>query len=244
MGSKSARGMMVRIIFYSLLIAAMVSQSSGIRVVQEKEQVTKTAVFAMGSFWRAEAVYGCITGVVRTRVGYSGGSKLNPDYHSIGDHAECIEVEYDPKLISYERLLNVFWANHDPTQIFGQGPDVGPQYRSVIFTQGEEEVKLATASWDSEQLKLGKNEVVTEIQPLQAFYSAEAEHQKFELRQNSSLFQILGEITNDELIASTIATKLNGYAAGMCTSSVKKLLDTKVRPFLFNRSRLKEMFSS
>lgn len=68
--------------------------------------------------------------------------------------------------------------------------------------------------------------------------------QKFELRQNSSLFQILGEITNDELIASTIATKLNGYAAGMCTSSVKKLLDTKVRPFLFNRSRLKEMFSS
>jgi peptide-methionine (S)-S-oxide reductase len=92
MDSKSARGMMVRIIFYSLLIAAMVSQSSGIRVVQEKEQVTKTAVFAMGSFWRAEAVYGCITGVVRTRVGYSGGSKLNPDYHSIGDHAECIEV--------------------------------------------------------------------------------------------------------------------------------------------------------
>jgi peptide-methionine (S)-S-oxide reductase len=96
MGSKSARGMMVRIIFYSLLIAAMVSQSSGIRVVQEKEQVTKTAVFAMGSFWRAEAVYGCITGVVRTRVGYSGGSKLNPDYHSIGDHAECIEVRGNP----------------------------------------------------------------------------------------------------------------------------------------------------
>jgi peptide-methionine (S)-S-oxide reductase len=96
MGSKSARGMMVRIIFYSLLIAAMVSQSSGIHVVQEKEQVTKTAVFAMGSFWRAEAVYGCITGVVRTRVGYSGGSKLNPDYHSIGDHAECIEVRGTP----------------------------------------------------------------------------------------------------------------------------------------------------
>jgi len=93
--------------------------------------------FAMGSICNEKllesggmhaAVYGCITGEeVRTRVGYSGGSKLNPDNHSIGHHPECIEVEYDPKLISYARLLDVLWANHNPTRIFGEGPDVGPQ---------------------------------------------------------------------------------------------------------------------
>ncbi|XP_021305336.1 peptide methionine sulfoxide reductase A5 isoform X2 [Sorghum bicolor] len=91
---------------------------------------TATAVFALGSFWRSEAAFGCLPGVIRTSVGYAGGSKANPEYRNLADHAECVKVEYDPRLIHYRQLLDVFWASHDPREVFGQGPDVGNQYRS------------------------------------------------------------------------------------------------------------------
>ncbi|KAE9446062.1 hypothetical protein C3L33_22038, partial [Rhododendron williamsianum] len=103
----------------------------------------KTAVFALGSFWRSEAVFGCLDGVVITTVGYAGGSKTNPEYRSLGDHAESVQIEYDPRLINFRQLLEVFWSSHDSRQVFGQGPDVGNQYRSIIFTNGSEESRLA-----------------------------------------------------------------------------------------------------
>ncbi|KAB5547526.1 hypothetical protein DKX38_010932 [Salix brachista] len=137
----------------------------------------KIAVFALGCFWRSEAVFGCLNGVVRTTVGYCGGSKLSPVYRSLGDHAESVQVEYDPKVISYTQLLEVFWASHDSRQVFGQGPDVGNQYRSVIFTNGTEERRLAGVSKEREQLKLRSSVVVTQIQQLGTFYPAEPEHQ-------------------------------------------------------------------
>lgn len=229
--------MRVRVSHYmlSVAVALLAIEAVAIRPVRSNGTERKTAVFALGCFWRGEAVFGCLPGVMRTRVGYAGGSKQSPDYHSIGDHAESVEVEYDPTVIQYEQLLEVFWANHDPSQVFGQGPDVGNQYRSVIFTSGgEEEAKLAMASRQREQLKVS-DKVMTEILPLQAFYPAEPEHQKFELRRRPQLLQLLGDMVDEELMFSTMAAKLNGYAAGLCPSRTKTLLDTKVNPLLQHR---------
>jgi peptide-methionine (S)-S-oxide reductase len=223
---------------WALVTAGLAVQALAIRRGEER-----VAAFALGSFWRGEAVFGCVPGVVRTRAGYAGGAKANPDYHSVGDHAEALEVEYDPGAISFERLLEIFWANHDPTQVLGQGPDVGAQhrsatgahFRSVIFTQTDEEAAVALKSKQAEQAKLGA-EITTEIQPLRAFYPAEAEHQKLELRRKPQLLQLLG--SDEDLTSSVLATKLNGYAANLCPANMHKLLDTKVRPFMQPRPTL------
>ncbi|KAK9678775.1 hypothetical protein RND81_11G232500 [Saponaria officinalis] len=137
----------------------------------------KSAVFALGCFWRSEAVFGCLNGVVRTTVGYSGGSKINPEYRSLADHAESVQVEYDPRVISFRQLLEVFWSSHDSRQVFGQGPDVGNQYRSIIFTNSTSESRLATVTKEREQAKSKSSVVTTQILPLEIFYPAEPEHQ-------------------------------------------------------------------
>ncbi|XP_011013667.1 PREDICTED: peptide methionine sulfoxide reductase A5-like [Populus euphratica] len=192
----------------------------------------KTAVFALGCFWRSEAVFGCLNGVVRTTVGYCGGSKLNPVYRSLGDHAESVQVEYDPKVISYSQLLEVFWVSHDSRQVFGQGPDVGNQYRSVIFTNGTEERRLAGVSKEREQLKLRSSVVVTQIQQLGTFYPAEPEHQKFELKQNPFLRQLMGNLPEADLENSSLAAKLNGYAAELCPPRIQKQINAKINDIL------------
>uniref|UniRef100_A0A0D6R7X0 Peptide methionine sulfoxide reductase A5 n=1 Tax=Araucaria cunninghamii TaxID=56994 RepID=A0A0D6R7X0_ARACU len=226
-----------------ILTLSAVDKTLGIRLLdgrsaennngtQGEKQQCKIAVFALGSFWRGEAVFGCLPGVVRTTAGYSGGTKVNPEYRLLGDHAEAVQVEYDPKLISYEQLLDVFWSNHDATQVFGQGPDVGDQYRSIVFTNGKDEAKLAATSKEREQTKLIDNLVTTQIQELETFYPAEPEHQKFELRRNSLLLQVLGMLPEEEFARSIIATKLNSYAAGMCPPSVHKVIDAKVKDVL------------
>lgn len=229
----------------ALVVAAFAIPVAAIRPVEGAERAggTRVSAFALGSFWRGEAVFGCLPGVVRTRAGYAGGSKQNPDYHSVGDHAEAVEVEYDPSVIPFEQLLEAFWANHDPSQIFGQGPDVGPQYRSVIFIKTVEEANLAKMSRETEQLKSPHSEIVTEIQRLDVFYPAEAEHQKFELRRKPQLLQLIGDVSDEELTSSVLATKLNGYAADLCPPNMKKLLDTKVRPFMQNRPSLEQVMS-
>ncbi|KAJ6420224.1 hypothetical protein OIU84_030186 [Salix udensis] len=192
----------------------------------------KIAVFALGCFWRSEAVFGCLNGVVRTTVGYCGGSKLNPVYRSLGDHAESVQVEYDPKVISYTQLLEVFWASHDSRQVFGQGPDVGNQYRSVIFTNGTEERRLAGVSKEREQLKSRSSVVVTQIQQLGTFYPAEPEHQKFELKQSPFLRQLMGNLPEVDLENSSLAAKLNGYAAELCPPGIQKQIDAKINDIL------------
>ncbi|CAN1758045.1 Peptide methionine sulfoxide reductase A5 [Linum perenne] len=175
-----------RLLLSILLLAISISNhASGIRLperistkaVELPDQPLKSAVFALGSFWRSEAVFGCLHGVVRTTVGYSGGSKAFPEYRSLADHAECVQVEYDPRMINYRQLLDVFWSSHDSRQVFGQGPDVGNQYRSIIFTNGTEESKIASVSKEKEQLKSRSSIVTTQIQQLATFYPAEPEHQ-------------------------------------------------------------------
>ncbi|GMY12211.1 peptide methionine sulfoxide reductase A5 isoform X1 [Fagus crenata] len=196
--------------------------------IQHQSLNLKTAIFALGSFWRSEAVFGCLNGVTRTTVGYAGGSNPNPEYRSLADHAESVQVDYDPRMISFKQLLEVFWSSHDSRQVFGQGPDVGNQYRSIIFTNGTEESRYAAISKEREQTKSKSSIVTTQIQQLRTFYPAEPEHQKFELKRSPFLLQLIGNLTEEELEMSSLATKLNGYAAELCPPNVQKQISAKI----------------
>jgi methionine-S-sulfoxide reductase len=140
------------------------------------------AAFAAGCFWGTEDAYRHVPGVVATAVGYAGGHTNDPDYekvctHTTG-HAETVLVEYDPGRIPYEQLLRVFWKIHDPTQVGGQGPDMGDNYRSVIFTFDAAQAAAARASMQAEQKAL-TDPIVTQVRPMGAFYKAEAYHQQY-----------------------------------------------------------------
>jgi peptide-methionine (S)-S-oxide reductase len=144
----------------------------------------KLATFGAGCFWGVEANFRRTPGVIATAVGYEGGHLENPTYQDVctdrTGHAEVVEVEYDPKLISYERLLEVFWSSHDPTQLNRQGPDFGTQYRSVIFYHDDEQKGEAEESKASlEKLGRYRRPIVTEIVPVQTFYRAEEYHQQY-----------------------------------------------------------------
>ncbi|MDQ3991146.1 MAG: peptide-methionine (S)-S-oxide reductase MsrA [Actinomycetota bacterium] len=140
------------------------------------------ATFGAGCFWGVEYVFRRVPGVVDAQVGYSGGTTPNPTYeevcsHTTG-HAEVTQVTFDPEVVSFEQLLEVFWAMHDPTQVDRQGPDVGDQYRSVIFTHDEQQAKVAEASRDRAQPRFDRP-IATTIEPLAAFYPAEGYHQAY-----------------------------------------------------------------
>lgn len=142
------------------------------------------ATFGAGCFWGVEAAFRRIKGVTATCVGYTGGTMPNPTYHDVctdrTGHAEAVEVEFDPAQVSYEDLLNVFWANHDPTQLNRQGPDTGTQYRSAIFFHSPEQEKSARASKDNLQAAgRFKRPIVTEIVPATHFHKAEEYHQQY-----------------------------------------------------------------
>ena len=143
---------------------------------------TATAVFAGGCFWCMEPPYDKLPGGVATTSGYSGGQKLNPTYQEVsaGDtgHIEVIQVTYDPKQVSYEKLLEVFWHNVDPLDKGGQFCDRGNTYTTAIFYQSEEQKKLAEQSKAEIEKKLGKT-VVTAIRPAVTFYAAEDYHQDY-----------------------------------------------------------------
>jgi len=143
------------------------------------------ATFGAGCFWGVEAEFRQLPkGVVSTAVGYEGGTMKNPTYRDVctdrTGHAEVVEVEYDPEKVSYEDLLKVFWANHDPTTLNRQGPDVGTQYRSVIFYHTPEQQAAALASKEKlEKSGRYRRPVVTEIVPASSFYRAEDYHQQY-----------------------------------------------------------------
>ena len=142
----------------------------------------KKATFGAGCFWGVEAAFRRLDGVTATAAGYAGGTAPNPTYqqvcsHSTG-HAEVVEVTYDPEKIPYEQLLAVFWAEHDPTQLNRQGPDIGDQYRSAIFVHDAEQRAAAEASRDRVQERLSKP-VVTQIEDAPTFWPAEGYHQQY-----------------------------------------------------------------
>ena len=141
-------------------------------------------IFAAGCFWGVESSFREIKGVKQTAVGYSGGRTKNPTYKDVctgnTGHAEVVEVEFDPSVVSYDDLLNVFWQAHDPTQVNRQGPDYGTQYRSAIFFLTPQQEAAAKAS--KEQLQKSgqfKKPIATEITPASEFYRAEEYHQQY-----------------------------------------------------------------
>jgi peptide-methionine (S)-S-oxide reductase len=147
---------------------------------------TETAVFAMGCFWGEEKKFWDLPGVWVTAVGYVAGLTPNPTYEEVCSgrtgHTEAVLVVFDPKIISYATLLKVFWEGHDPTQGMRQGNDIGTQYRSAVYTDGDEQAAAAAASRERYQQALserGKGEITTEVAPAGAFYYAEDYHQQY-----------------------------------------------------------------
>jgi len=147
----------------------------------QNEQIEK-ATFGAGCFWGVEAEFRQMPGVTETAVGYEGGATLNPTYQDVCSHdtghAEVVEVTYDSSKISFADLLKVFWENHDPTTLNRQGPDIGDQYRSVIFTHSPEQAAAALASKEAYAGRF-KRPIVTQIVPAERFYRGEEYHQQY-----------------------------------------------------------------
>ena len=177
---------MIKKIFASLFaVAALVSHGA-----EPTPAATKTAIFAGGCFWCMQPPYDNAKGVVKTVVGYTGGSAEDATYQKVSahqtKHREAIEVTYDPAQISYGQLLDIFWRNINPTQADGQFHDIGLSYQAAIFYGSDEEKKAAEASREM----LGKSgkfskPIVTEILPAQPFYPAEDYHQKYYLKNHA-----------------------------------------------------------
>jgi len=167
----------------------------------------ETATFALGWFWGPDSVFGGAKGVLRTRVGYAAGSKPNPTYHSIGDHTECFQVDFDPSITSFSEILQLFWSEYTP------GKSYSKQYMSAILYSDDKQRQIAEEA--IEKKKLSVRDVHVHFAPLDKFYLAEDYHQKYYL-QNSSLFEKLKIPRNDALVLanSFMATRLNGYFGG------------------------------
>ena len=144
---------------------------------------TEIATLGGGCFWCVEAVFQEVEGVKSVTSGYAGGAKETADYKSVSsgstEHAEVVQIKYDPEVISYGEILEIFWTTHDPTTLNRQGNDVGPQYRSVIFYQDEEQKRIAAKSKSEVAARLWEDPIVTEISPLEEFYPAENYHQNY-----------------------------------------------------------------
>jgi methionine-S-sulfoxide reductase len=148
--------------------------------------------------------------VIRTRVGYAGGTKKNPTYYSLGDHTETIQIDYDPAVISYRELLDIFWDSHAPIR-----PAWSRQYMSIIFFHSDEQKRVALESRDHEEAKRG-GRIFTEIIPFSKFYLAEAYHQKYLLQGEPDLMREFSHIYQDgtDFVNSTAAARVNGYLGG------------------------------
>ena len=142
------------------------------------------ATFGAGCFWSVEAEFRKLKGVTDTAVGYMGGKTKNPSYEDVckdkTGHVEVVQIEYDPKRITYNTLLNLFWKLHNPTTINRQGPDIGSQYKSIIFYHTEEQKNIALKSKkDLDDSKEFAGKIVTEIKPASTFHKAEEYHQRY-----------------------------------------------------------------
>ena len=144
------------------------------------------ATFAAGCFWHVEEIFSKTNGVTSTAVGYTGGNKDNPTYEDVCSdstgHAEAVDVDFDPELVSYQELLKIFFENHNPTTVNRQGPDIGTQYRSGIFFHDEEQERIALdiiQKLNSLAKEKFGSEIVTKVLPASKFFRAEEYHQKY-----------------------------------------------------------------
>ena len=176
---------------------------------------TETATFALGCFWCPDAQFGIVPGVVRTRVGYAGGTTDHPTYHDLGDHTECVQVDYDPAKITFDQILERIWTSHNPCVRTEY-----KQYRNAIFHATDVQRKAIEASRERKESELGKP-IKTVILPLTRFFLAEDYHQKYELRCTEGLIEEFKAIYPDakDLCNSTAAARVNGYIAGKGTKA-------------------------
>ena len=176
-----------------LLLTTFLMVNSLISAQNQQNQMDKnmdtnnnleTATFGAGCFWCVEAVFQNLQGVEKVTSGYSGGNVKNPSYREVSNgstgHAEAVQIQFDPNIITYDQLLEVFWKTHDPTTLNREGPDIGPQYRSAIFYHDEEQKEIAEQSKQAmDQSGYFSDPIVTEIEPYKNFYVAEDYHQDF-----------------------------------------------------------------
>ncbi|MBH97715.1 MAG: peptide-methionine (S)-S-oxide reductase [Rhodospirillaceae bacterium] len=184
---------------------------NGSRITPPFPENTDKAIFGMGCFWGAERLFWGLNGIYSTAVGYSGGLTVNPTYEEvctgITGHAEVVLVVYQAENISYNKLLSLFWESHNPTEGMRQGPDIGTQYRSVIYTFTQEQLRLAMLSKHQYQASLSKagyGDITTEIVTASEFYYAEEYHQQY-LGKNPNGYCSLG---GTGVICSPFATSV------------------------------------
>lgn len=168
---------------------------------------TETATFALGCFWGPDATFGAREGVVRTRVGYAGGTATDPTYHDIGDHSETVQVDYDPDVISFEDLVDVAVDQHSPRHQPSKR-----QYQNVLFHESDEERETIESALDD----LTYDDVKTRVEPLDSFTLAETYHQKYNLRSKRAILAAFEEAGYDDadVRESPAAAKLNAHVAG------------------------------
>ena len=177
-----------------------------------------TATIAGGCFWCLEAIFERLAGVERVVSGYTGGSVPEPTYDDVcggaTGHAEAVQISFDPSVISYRQLLEIFFAFHDPTTLNRQGPDVGTQYRSAIFYRDDEQARTARAVIaDLEGKRIFGAPIVTEVTPLTVFYPAEAYHQQYFQRQPERMYC-------QAMIAPKVAKLRKAYSSKLRNSAV------------------------
>ena len=178
----------VALLFFILLFISFFALTRTEAKISQKENPmqnkTEIATLGGGCFWCIEAIYERVRGVVKVTSGYSGGHVENPTYEQVSTgttgHAESVQIEFDPTVISYNEILDIFWQIHDPTQLNRQGNDIGPQYRSVIFYHNERQKEIALKSKaELEKEKIFDKPIVTEITAFKRFYPAESYHKNY-----------------------------------------------------------------
>ncbi|QTD40944.1 peptide-methionine (S)-S-oxide reductase [Sporosarcina sp. Te-1] len=177
-------------------------------------EVLETATFGMGCFWGPEARFGGLKGIVRTRVGFAGGTTALPTYRSMGDHTETVEVDFDPKIIPYEDILRYFWRNHYPNR----DEYKGRQYISLLRYHGDVQKEAIGRIKREMEIELGEL-IETDIGPFESFTLAEERHQKYYLKRYPGALEQLHDIfpTPEHLVNSTVAARLNGFVKGFRT---------------------------
>lgn len=181
---KNRRPLSRRFFIWMAAITAALAAAAGAYAMTKDEVRAEQAMFGAGCFWGVEKIFAQVPGVLETSVGYAGGSVPDPGYETVTTgltgHAEVVHLKFDPSKLSYAELLEVFWKYHDPTTIDRQGPDVGSQYRSVIFTYSAAQERTAKAAIRIlDAAKVYDKPIVTEVVPAAPFYKAEEYHQKY-----------------------------------------------------------------
>ncbi len=182
---------LLTLIFITLFLITTLFLTAGCRTTEQRETTneqletaegTEIAVLGGGCFWSMEAIFSQLKGVIDDEAGYAGGFKENPTYEEIpgSGHAEVVKIVFDPEIISYKQLLEVFFYVHDPTTLNRQGNDVGEQYRSIIlYTSPEQEITAKEYINKLEQDKVYSDPIITKVEPIDKYYSAEDYHQEF-----------------------------------------------------------------